>query len=129
MDYFKLSIEGGFSEPLHSSTVQPFLLLLLVMCVSPVEAGMLSQNLGTGKPFFAKMSLRARKSFDEWAQKIPGVHAEAVPEAHRLHYRKVSVANQKSLQLAPIPRQRPRPCRPRRGAQQPRRPHPEWLNG
>ncbi|CAE7689994.1 SCN10A [Symbiodinium sp. CCMP2456] len=57
--------------------------------------GHLSQNLGTGKPFFAKMSLRARKSFDEWARKIPGVTSEAPgapSEALRLqYYRKVGL--------------------------------------
>ena len=108
MEYFNLNIEGGFSEPLHSSTVQPFLLLLLVMCFSPLEAGHLSQNLGTGKPFFAKMSLRARKSFDDWARKIPGVTSEVPPEAR---YRKVGVTPNPKLspKLETLnPSQRPR---------------------
>ncbi|CAE7583832.1 SCN10A [Symbiodinium sp. CCMP2592] len=44
------------------------------------KLGALSTNLGPGKGFFMKMSLRARKVFDEWAAKIPGVVA-----ARRLH--------------------------------------------
>ncbi|CAE7477675.1 unnamed protein product [Symbiodinium sp. CCMP2592] len=39
--------------------------------------GCLSNHLGVGKPHFAKMSLRARKLFDSWAEKLPGVITRA----------------------------------------------------
>ena len=70
----------------------------------PLGAGALSENLGPGKSFFMKMSLRARKTFDDWASKIPGViSAPTASAARSLHYCIVLGTIYKSLQLTPAP--------------------------
>ncbi|CAE7232876.1 unnamed protein product [Symbiodinium necroappetens] len=67
--------------------------------------GALSGNLGPGKSFFMKMSLRARKTFDDWASKIPGVISAppTASAARSLHYCIVLGTIYKSLQLTPAP--------------------------
>ena len=71
----------------------------------PLGAGALSANLGPGKSFFMKMSLRARKTFDDWASKIPGVISAppTASAARSLHYCIVLGTIYKSLQLTPAP--------------------------
>ena len=86
LDHFKLGLEGDFLLTCRIAKPSPGFVLLCSLSSARITAGPISGHLGAGKSPFGKMSLHAKKHFDEWFSRMEDLASSAKhPEAPWQH--------------------------------------------